>query len=1143
MKLKAIRKQIRALRFNLISPQEIKRISTVKVVTPELYDVDGFPVDGGLMDLRMGAIDPGVKCRTCGKRVKDCPGHPGMIELARPVLHIKFVPLIELALRTFCYNCGKLTLPEEKQKGLAPSERAKKARDAKKCPHCGEELAKIKLEKPTTFFAGKEKLSPIEIRERLVKIPDEELRKIGINPRTARPEWAVLSVLLVPPVTVRPSITLPTGERSEDDLTHKLGDIVRANQRLWENLNAGAPEVIIDDLWELLQYHVTTFFDNKVGKIPPARHRSGQVLKTITERIKGKEGRIRYNLAGKRVNYSARSVVSPDPYLRINEIGVPLEVAKVITVSEAVTSFNIEKMKQLVMNGSNYPGANNVVRPDGRKKRVTEELKEEIIAELAPGYRVERHLQDGDVVLFNRHPTLHKQGLMAHFVKVLPGRTFRLHPGAANPYNADYDGDEMNIHEPQNEEALAEARILLDINNNIISSKNNTNLVGTITDAVTGIYLIGKDEFSRSEAQQLLYSANIAEKVPHKTIAGLELFKLLLPKDWKGNVPSELNADRTFGAEGGAIVKELDKRYGREVAVETLEHAFTLGTFYLSRRGFTMSLRDLNVSKKIKELSEEIIEKAEKEAQKIIEDYHAGRMERLPGKTLEETREVKLLQVLNNVPVEIGEVVKKYFEKESNVNSMIASGSGGNILSVSQMGCAVGQQSLWGKRISFGYKGRTLSFFKKNDLSPKARGFIKSSYFEGLTPSEMFFASITGRDSQMDTALRTPKSGYLHRRLVSAFQDYRVEYDGTVRDASSNIIQFSYGGDGKDVAKLHLSDSKITPGEAIGIVTAQSFGEAATQMVLNVFHHAGVAQMQVTQGLPRLIEILDARKKPSTPSMEIYLDKEHNNEAGAKSVAERIREVTISNLISEIGIDFGNKRLEIKLDPESLKNFKLTPSKVAEELSEKYKPKVDGNAITLNVSQLNFKEIYRLKEKLKKVVVSGVPGITHVLIAKRGKDYVVLTSGSNLKGVMEVKGVDSSRVFTNDLFDIKNVLGIEAARQAIYNEIKNVVETQALDINERHFEFIADAMTQTGTIKGVTRMGIISEKASVLARATFETADKEFINASLTGAEDELKSVVENILLNQPIPVGTGLPGLLVKVTGPLVRQEKQKSN
>jgi len=1143
MKGKYFRKQIRAMKFSLLSPEQIKKLSSAKIVTPELYDIDGFPVDGGLMDLRLGAIDPGVRCRTCGKRVKECPGHPGSIELARPVLHIKYIPLIELCLRSFCPRCGKLTLSEDKQKEYGPSIRAKKARDAKKCPHCNEAISKVKLEKPSTFMVGKKRLSPIEVRERLVNIKDEELKKIGINTRSCRPEWAIISLLLVPSVTVRPSITLESGERSEDDLTHKLGDIIRANQRLWENLNAGAPEVIIEDLWDLLQYHVTTFFDNNVSRIPPARHRSGQPLKTITERIKGKEGRIRKNLAGKRVNYSGRTVVSPDPYIKINEIGIPFEVAKTITVAESVTTANIEMLKELIRNGEEYPGANYVIRPDGKKKRITESLKEEICAEIQQGYKVERHLRDGDIVLFNRHPSLHKQSLMAHYVRVLPHRTFRLHPASAAPYNADYDGDECNIHSPQTEEARAEAKVLLDINNNIISSKNNMNLVGTIADAVTGAYLLGKDKLTKAEADQLLFSSGIVNSVKKKELLGKEVFEQVIPKNSTIKVPDEITGANSFGAEDGKMVKIIDKEFNRKCTVESINSAFTLATQYLSRRGYTLSLHDLNVSEKVKKLTDDIVKEAEKKTKKIIEEYKSGNLAVMAGKSIEETRENNILHILNEVRTETGKIVKTNFPSEGNVNQMITPKAAGSMLNITQIACCVGQQSLWNKRIGFGYNDRTLSFFKKGDMNPDSHGFIKSSFFEGLKPSEFFFGAITGRDSLMDTALRTPKSGYLYRRLVSALQDLKVEYDGTVRDASENIVQFNYGEDGKDVSKLHLKDDKVLPGEAVGVVTAQSFGEASTQMVLNVFHHAGVAQMQITQGLPRLIEILDARKQPSTPLMELYLDKDSNNEKDARVIAEKIKEVKLEEITSGIKIDFGNKKIEIVLDPKGLRSVHVGAQKIIDRLNEKgFEVKGRDMRITINVPDLSYKAIYKLKEKLKDTIISGIKGLSQVVVAKRDRDYVILTAGSNLSDILTVKGINKNKIFSNDIHDVANVLGIEAARQTIINEISKVIEGQGLDINMRHLKLVADAMTSTGVVKGITRMGIISEKASILARATFETPDKQFINATIQGARDELKSVIENILLNQPIPVGTGLPGLLVEVTGPLVNKKLEKT-
>ncbi len=1148
---KPVRKRIKSLSFSLLSPDQVKKLSSAKIVTPELYDIDGYPVDGGLMDLRLGAVDPGVRCRTCGGRIKECLGHPGSIDLARSIMHLKYIPLMEMCLRCFCQDCGKLMLAEKDMEKYLPSQRAKKAKDSKKCPHCQASQEKIKLDKPTSFYKGKIRIFPTEIREMLVNIPNEELEKIAVNPKTSRPEWAVITSLLVPPVTVRPSIILETGERSEDDLTHKLSDIIRANQRLWENLNAGAPEVIIEDLWDLLQFHITTFFDNTVTRIPPARHRSGQPLKTITERIKGKEGRIRKNIAGKRVNYSGRTVISPDPFIGINEVGVPYEIAKIVTVAETVNDINAKKLKGLVQKGSEYPGASYVIRPDGKRKKITEDLKEEIIAELSPGYKVERHLQEGDIVLFNRHPSLHRGSLMAHFVKVLPGRTFRMHPAAAAPYNADYDGDEMNIHSPQNEEARAEAKILLDVKKNLMSPKNNTNLVGCIGDSITGSYLLGLDEFSAAEANQLLYYSGIDAKVSKKHITGLELFSEIFPKgvNFQNDSMKIKNGefekgviDKTaFGDEDGDLVKVLDNDFGRDESFRILRNAFDLGKNYLTNRGITISVNDLDLRQEIIKMGEEIIQKAEKKTQELIDSYNDGSLEIIPGKTLEESRELKIVQALNEVRTKIGEIVKREYPKTNPVNHMIRSGGGGNVLNVTQMASCVGQQAFMDGRINIGYNGRTLSLFKAGDLSPKAHGFIKSSFIKGLRPDEFFFQAVTGRDSLMDTGLRTPKSGYLYRRLANALQDLRVEYDGTIRDSNNNIIEFMFGDDGIDVVKEHIK-GKLDSGEAIGIVTAQSFGEASTQMVLRTFHMAGVAEMQVTKGLPRLIEIFDARKTPSSPKMEIYLNKDYNDEKNAKTFAEKIKEITIKEIASEINLDFGNKKIEIVIDKQGLKQTHSSVKTIVEKLKDlHFKAKDKGDSIVLDAEDMNFREIYKLKEKLKKTLISGVKGVKQILVVKRDRDFVIVTLGNNLKEIIQMKEVNVDKIISNDFYEVAEIFGIEAARQLIIKEISEVLKSQGIDINMRHLKLVADAMTNTGEVKGVTRMGIIAQKSSILARATFETPVKQFVNASIKGNKDELSSVIENIILNQPVPVGTGLPGLLVKVTGPLVKEEKKK--
>ncbi len=421
-------RKIMALKFGLLSPEHVRKISEARIVTADTYDEDGYPFDGGLMDPRLGVVDPGLKCKTCGSRVGECPGHFGHIELARPVIHIGYAKLVYKILRAICRSCSKVKLPEEKiedyRERLRTARRTgqnfdeivdeilKSARTAKKCPHCEEELFEVKFDKPSGYIevmeGSKNRLSPTDVRERLEKIPDPDAEILGFDTEVSRPEWMELTVLPVPPVTARPSITLESGERSEDDLTHKLVDIIRINQRLNENIEAGAPHLIIEDLWELLQYHVTTYFNNEVAGVPPARHRSGRPLKTLTQRLKGKEGRFRSNLSGKRVNFSARTVISPDPNIEINEVGVPEAIAKEMTVATKVNARNIEYLKKMVAAGpNNYPGANYVERSDGRRislKRV--QTPEEILEKIEPGWIVHRHLKDGDVVLFNRQPSL-----------------------------------------------------------------------------------------------------------------------------------------------------------------------------------------------------------------------------------------------------------------------------------------------------------------------------------------------------------------------------------------------------------------------------------------------------------------------------------------------------------------------------------------------------------------------------------------------------------------------------------------------------------------------------------------------------------------------------------------------------------------
>ncbi len=325
----------------------------------------------------------------------------------------------------------------------------------------------------------------------------------------------------------------------------------------------------------------------------------------------------------------------------------------------------------------------------------------------------------------------------------------------------------------------------------------------------------------------------------------------------------------------------------------------------------------------------------------------------------------------------------------------------------------------------------------------------------------------------------------------------------------------------------------ISPGESIGIVTAESFGEAGTQMTLDVFHLAGVAEMQVTRGLPRLIELFDARKEPSTPAMEIYLKPEYTkDEKTIRKIASFIKEMVLEEISSEFSLNIMQSSIEVTLDEKKVKEFRFKKEdvmdKVLKELkSVKIKETKKGFTIVPEDEEINLSGLYRMKEKAKNVLLRGIPRIKQVLPTKKEGRYVILTAGSNLKEVLKMKEVDAKLVTTNNIFEVQSVLGIEAARQAIINEAESVIENQGLDIDTRHIMFLADIMTQVGTIRGITRGGIAGEKESILARASFETPIKHLIEASMEGGLDTLKSVIENVIVNQPIPLGTGLPGLV----------------
>jgi DNA-directed RNA polymerase subunit A' len=1468
--------EIGSISFGLMDPEEYREMSATKVITADTYDDDGFPIDMGLMDPRLGVIDPGLECKTCGKHSGSCNGHFGHIELAAPVIHVGFAKLIRRLLRGTCRECSRLTpvdgrrtadaeqaaeerkrhyseqLRRARELGNDPSDVLKSAiRECRKvdyCPYCGAKQFDIKHEKPTTYYeiievphsnlskrleramdpeegepvtpddvadelddgefdAGRirellsgtyrpdrndierlkqlgralgrlndleavdedlsssaeylvqedmDKLMPSDIRDWFEEVPDEDIEAIGVNPERSRPEWMVLTVLPVPPVTARPSITLDNGQRSEDDLTHKLVDIIRINQRFMENREAGAPQLIIEDLWELLQYHVTTFMDNEISGTPPARHRSGRPLKTLSQRLKGKEGRFRGSLSGKRVNFSARTVISPDPTLSLNEVGVPERVATEMTQTMNVNERNLEKARRYVANGpGGHPGANYVRRHDGRRLKVTEKNCEELAQKVEPGWEVSRHLIDGDVVIFNRQPSLHRMSIMAHEVVVMPYKTFRLnttvcvagdttvdcggyerridavetdwdeevlttydpddgetrktglqdfwslqpsdygatvhrvetgfgevvatsdHPletpeglvrvdelepgdrllrrpielpefepsadeqvavttddvrtvappetyvghafedlddllpfdvhsregvvaarlaghlfgdgtleldgqrarltfradrddlddiredlqqlgydpesprlkeqeaqivaadgsttdvsgsgyamglrskplatffaalgvpvgdkvtssygvpdwvrkgptavrraflsayfgaelstpaprgpklfkqpafklaktdealdagrqfidevsslleefgsrvsnvresagnqrtdgsvsttlvaeldasqealrdlfggvgytynGEADaearlayaylaekiaelerlagiatdartadgeygglteiaenhdedparvrrwrqrdieqsrardfpdyetwrdehvadtdeglvwdeittiddagdqrvydvtttdethrfvtnsfvgsncpPYNADFDGDEMNMHALQNEEARAEARVLMRVQEQMLSPKMGENIIGAIQDHISGTYLLThtNPQFNETQALDLLRATRIDELPDPDGVdeggqdywTGRTLFSELLPDDLDlefpasagdtvviedGQLASGTIDEDAVGAFGGEVVDTIAKDYSKTRARIFINEVAALAMRSIMHFGFSIGIDDESIPDQAEDQINEAIDQAYDHVEELIETYRAGELESLPGRTVDETVEMKIMNTLGKARDTAGDIAEDHFGDDNPAVIMAQSGARGSMLNLTQMAGCVGQQAVRGERINRGYEDRTLSHFEADDLSAEAHGFVEHSYRSGLTPKEFFFHAMGGREGLVDTAVRTSKSGYLQRRLINALSELETQYDGTVRDTTDNIVQFEFGEDGTSPVDVSSSEEGQTVDvEAIAdrVVDAEFEDESEKQTFLS----------------------------------------------------------------------------------------------------------------------------------------------------------------------------------------------------------------------------------------------------------------------------------------------------------------------
>jgi DNA-directed RNA polymerase beta' subunit len=854
-----------------MSPEEIRNGSVVEVTTRDTYS-NNVPVPGGLFDPRMGVIESGIVCPTDGHTYMKTPGYFGHIELAKPVFYIQYLPTVIKILRCVCYKCSKLLISKEEHKHLQAlpgyerwNEVFKLASGKMRCGECTHDgcgckqpkkIAKTDMATVTAEWTGISddsgessnvsiNITPEHAHQILRRISDKDVEFMGFSANWARPEWMICQAMVVPPPAVRPSVKQGSGQRSEDDLTHILVDIIKTNNTIKEKIAKDENSTVIAGWVAVLQYYVATIIDNNISGMLQVTQRSGRPMKSIKERLNGKTGRVRGNLMGKRVDYSSRSVITPDPNLSIRELGVPMKIAKNLTRPITVNDRNKAMLTRLVANGADtYPGAKVIDRSTGEKISLRYIDRGNIV--LQNGDVVHRHMLDGDVVLFNRQPTLHRMSMMGHIARIMhKGDTFRMNVADTKPYNADFDGDEMNMHLPQDDEAEMELAYLAAVPYQLVSPASNKTIVGIFQDSLLGSYQFTREsiDFTPREAMNIMMLCkNIdVNKIPtsggkgkkRKRITNFEILSQIVPAmsikykltDKEMDAGEYKTSNKVLDIKNGKYLRgQLDKKslggggrgllqrvcndYGNFAASDFIDSLQNVVTEYMKVSAFSVGISDLIADEKTNEKIATAIQSQKAQVEDLIDQVHLGIMENSTGKTNAIEFETKVNGILNKATNEAGKIGKDSLVAGNRFVTMVNAGSKGSEINISQMISCLGQQNVDGKRIPYGYKGRTLPHFTKYDDSPAARGFVESSFVGGLSPTELFFHAQGGREGLIDTAVKTSQTGYISRRLIKSLEDAVVRYDMTVRNNKGKIIQFAYGEDHMDTVKV---ESQVLP--------------------------------------------------------------------------------------------------------------------------------------------------------------------------------------------------------------------------------------------------------------------------------------------------------------------------------------------
>ena len=910
-------KVIKELRFGVLSNQDIVNQSQVQIADRDFYDENNRNLlrPYGPLDPRMGVASKSAQCKSCEKRLQDCNGHFGHFKLVLPVYHVGYFKKVIQILQSVCKDCSCILLSEVdrrkflgairkyqgdslKQAGIVRKV-ADQCKKTKVCFECGainglvrkagSTSLKISHDKFKTFNSSTsaKKVAPLEKvifdnsfnnAKNVSTELDKHLKKAmdDLNPlrtlklfrrisradrellglRTVNPESFVWQYIPAPPVSIRPTVG-SDGNPTEDDITAKLGDIFQANEALQDTLQRGAPIGNVMEHWDYLSLQLAMYINSDVPGLTKGEY--GRVMAGFVQRLKGKQGRFRGNLSGKRVDFSGRTVISPDPNLHIDEVAVPMVVARNMTYPEVVTRYNIEKLRHRVRNGAKiWPGANYVEKPRTKSKHYLKFGNLNHIADkLEAGDIIDRHLEDGDVVLFNRQPSLHKLSILSHFVRVRPHRTFRLNECVCTPYNADFDGDEMNLHVPQTEEARTEAVQLMGVKHNLVTPKNGEPIISAIQDFVTAAFLLSSlDQFYDRKTFVTTCCGMLEEDEkfdlpppavikPQALWTGKQIFNVLMRPTTKSNIAVNLDAacrdhkqyhaglhrdmqddsylcirnsevmcgrmDKSTVGSGkkNSLFYILYRDYGPDAAARSMNRLSKLCARWLGNQGFSVGISDVTPPEILSKVKSDLVGDVFNSCARFVSDSKAGKLKRKPGLDDAGTLEAEQVRILSTVRTNIAGVLTSQLSKNNTPMIMANSGSKGSNVNVAQMAALLGQQDIEGKRVNNGFQDRTLPHFVKHEHAPPSKGFVSNSFFSGLLPYEFLFHAVGGRVGLVDTAVKTAETGYMSRRLMKSLEDLSTQYDHTVRNSASDIVQFRFGDDELDPADMEASAKPV----------------------------------------------------------------------------------------------------------------------------------------------------------------------------------------------------------------------------------------------------------------------------------------------------------------------------------------------